>query len=89
MPVPEKIVFKEPEPVKGFFGRKYIPPPEKLPHFSNLQFKENYKVKRAHLIVNPYSGKKKGEVVANFVKEELSNDNINCLLYTSPSPRDA
>jgi len=87
--VPEKIVFEEPEPVKGFFGRKHIPPPEKVPHFSNLQFKENYKVKRAHVIVNPYSGKKKGEVAANFVKEELSNDNIKVQLHTTREPEHA
>ena len=89
MAVPEKIVFEEPEPVKGFFGRKHLPPPDKLPHFSNLQFKESYKVKRAHVIVNPYSGKKKGEVAANFVKEELSNDNIKVQLHTTREPEHA
>ena len=89
MPIPEKIVFEEPEPVKGFFGRKYLPPPKKVSHFSNLQFKENYKVKRAHIIVNPYSGKKKGVAVADFVKEELSNDNIEIQVYNTKEPEHA
>jgi len=89
VPIPEKIVFEEPEPVKGFFGRKYLPPPKKVSHFSNLQFKENYKVKRAHIIVNPYSGKKKGVAVADFVKEELSNDNIEIQVYNTKEPEHA
>ena len=70
---PERIIFDEPEVKSGFLGRKYFSPPAKVPHFSNLQYKEQYNVTRCHIIVNPYSGKKKGLTVANFVKEELLN----------------
>jgi len=73
---PEKVIFDEPEPRKSFFGRKYLPPPEKASHFSNLQVKEMYEVKRVHLIINPFSGKKKGVEIGSFVEEELSNSNI-------------
>ena len=60
---PEKVIFDEPELQSGFFGRKYFSPPKKAPHFFNLQFKEHYNVTKAHVIVNPYSGKKKGITV--------------------------
>ena len=74
---PEKVIFDEPEVQSGFFGRKYFSPPKKAPHFSNLQFKEQYNVTKAHVIVNPYSGKKKGITVGNFVKEELTHSKID------------
>ena len=74
---PERVIFDEPELKKGFLGRRYRPPPEKVPHFSNLQFKEEYKVKKVHLIINPYSGKKKGLEVGKFVEQELTNSKIN------------
>ncbi len=80
---PEKLTFGEPEVKSGFFGRKYFSPPKKAHHFSNLQFKEQYDVKKAHLIVNPYSGKKKGTTVGNFVREELTNSKIDVELYVT------
>ena len=86
---PERVVFGEPEVKKGFLGRKYFTPPKKAPHFSNLQFKEQYKVTRSHVIVNPYSGKKKGIAVGNFVKDELINSKIDVELYITDKPKHA
>ena len=39
---PEKVIFDEPDVKRGFLGRKYFSPPIKSPHFSNLQYKEQY-----------------------------------------------
>ena len=86
---PEKVIFDEPEVQSGFFGRKYISPPKKVPHFSNLQFKEQYDVKKAHVIINPYSGKKKGTTVGNFVRDELINSKIDVELYVTERPEHA
>ena len=73
---PERVTFEEPEIRQGFLGRKYFSPPKKVPHFSNVQFKEEYKISKVHLIINPYSGKKKGSAIGEFVTEELTNLNI-------------
>ena len=86
---PERIIFDKPEVKSGFLGRKYFSPPVKVPHFSNLQYKEQYDVTRAHIIVNPYSGKKKGLTVANFVKDELLNSKIDVELYVTENPKHA
>ncbi len=86
---PEKVIFEEPEVQRGFFGSKYFSPPNKVSHFSNLQFKEQYNVTKAHVIVNPYSGKKKGITVGNFVKEELTNSKIEVVLYVTERPEHA
>jgi|TARA_Y100000748_G_scaffold289272_1_gene274955 YegS/Rv2252/BmrU family lipid kinase len=87
--VPEKVIFDEPEVKTSFFGRKYFVPPKKVPHFSNLQFKEEYKAVRAHVIVNPYSGKKKGSKIATLVKDELRNSKINVEIYETEKPEHA
>jgi len=87
--VPERIIFDEPEVKKGLFGRKYFNPPKKAPHFSNLQFKEQYNVTKSHIIVNPYSGKKKGIIVGNFVKNELLNSQIDVELHVTDNPKHA
>ena len=86
---PEKVIFDEPEVKSGFFGRKYFSPPKKAPHFSNLQFKEQYDVKKAHVIINPYSGKKKGTTVGNFIRDELINSKIDVELYVTERPEHA
>ena len=86
---PERVIFDEPELKKGFLGRRYLPPPEKVPHFSNLQFKEEYKVKKVHLIINPYSGKKKGLEVGKFVEQELTNSKIIVKKVVSEKPNHA
>ena len=86
---PERVIFDEPEPKKTFFGRSYFPPPEKVPHFSNLQFKEEYKTRKVHLIINPYSGKKKGLEVGSIVEKELSNSKIGVRKYITNEPNHA
>ncbi len=86
---PERVIFDDPEIKKGFLGRKYFSPPKKAPHFSNLQFKEEYKTSRVHLIVNPYSGKKKGLAVADLVGEELTNSKISVKAYVTEKPEHA
>ncbi len=86
---PERLIFKKPEPEKTFFGRSYLPPPDKVPHFSNLQFKEEYKVRKVHLIINPYSGKKKGLEVASFVEKELYNSKIIVEKHITDKPNHA
>ena len=73
---PEKVIFDEPIIQKGFLGRSHILPPTKKPHFSKLQITENYKVSKVHLIINPFSGRKKGLEVAKEVKAGLSESKI-------------
>ena len=48
-----------------------------------------YEVKRAHLIVNPFSGKKKGDDVGRFVSEELSASKIVVKTYRTEGPEAA
>lgn len=79
--VPERIVFKEPEPLKTFFGRKYLPPPEKVSHFQNKKVDELYTTSRVHIIINPFSGRKKGRIVGDFVSKELSDSGIKIKTY--------
>ena len=86
---PERIVFDEPEMKSGFLGRKYLSPPKKASHFSKLQFKEQYNVTKSHVIVNPYSGKKKGVIVGNFVRDELIDSKIDVELHVTDNPKHA
>ena len=86
---PEKVIFGEPEVKRGFLGRKYFSPPTKSPHFSKLQFKEQYDVVRSHVIVNPFSGKKKGISVGNFVRDELVSSKIEVELHVTENPKHA
>ena len=53
----EKLDLVPPDKVKGFFG-SYYPPPELASHFINNKLEEIYSVKRVHIIVNPFAGKK-------------------------------
>lgn len=89
MSIPERVVLEKPEVLKTFFGRSYLPPPEKASHFKNISITELYDAKRAHLIVNPFAGKKKGEEVANFISKELSDSKIEIELYRTKSSEDA
>ena len=83
---PEQFTFDEPEPLKGFLGRTYLPPPEKVSHFKNRRIDELYEVKRAHLIVNPFSGKKRGDDICSFVSEELSASKVFVETYRTEEP---
>jgi len=78
---PERVVLEKPEPLKSFFGRSYLPPPEKVSHFSNTKLGAIYRVSKAHLIVNPYAGHKKGKIVSDFVSKELSDSGIEVSSY--------
>ena len=86
---PEQVILEEPKIRRGFFGRKYLSPPEKVSHFKNRRIDELYETKRAHLIVNPFSGKKKGDAVGKFVSEELSNSKIDIELHRTKAPEEA
>ena len=54
----ERVDLVLPDKLKGLFG-SYYPPPEPVPHFINQKVEEIYSVKRVHVIVNPFAGKKK------------------------------
>ena len=86
---PEKIAFDEPVIGKGFLGRSRLLPPTKKPHFSDSQIKENYKAVRVHLIVNPFSGKKKGLDVAKEVEANLIESKIKVELHITNEPNHA
>ena len=86
---PEKVFFGEPEYKSGFWGRKKLQPPVRSPHFSNLQVKEEYRVKRAHVVINPFSGKKKGVDVGNLVIDEFTNSKIVSQKYVTEFPNHA
>ena len=86
---PEQVILDEPEMLKGFLGRKYLPPPEKVSHFKNRRIDKLYKTKRAHVIVNPFSGHKKGIEVGDFVAKELSDTKIKVVSYKTDEPEHA
>ena len=86
---PEQVILDEPEMLKGFLGRKYLPPPEKVSHFKNRRIDKLYKTKRAHVIVNPFSGHKKGIEVGDFVAKELSDTKIKVESYKTDEPEHA
>lgn len=83
---PEKVSFDEPVIAKGFLGRSRVVPPTKKPHFSDSQVKENYNAVRVHLIVNPFSGKKKGLEVAKEVEANLIESKIEVESYITNGP---
>jgi len=73
---PEKIIFDEPIIRKGFLGRNHVLPPIKKPHFSKRQVTENYKAAKVHLIINPFSGRKRGLQIAKEVEAGLLESKI-------------
>ena len=75
----ERVDLVPPEKVKGFL-RSYIPPPEPVPHFINQKLEE-YSVKRMHIIVNPFAGKRKGKEISNLISTDLEQSNINSITY--------
>ena len=76
----ERVDLVPPEKVKGFL-RSYIPPPEPVPHFINQKLEELYSVKRMHIIVNPFAGKRKGKEISNLISTDLEQSNINSITY--------
>ena len=86
---PEKIIFDEPIIGKGFLGRKRTLPPTKKPHFSISQIKQNYKVAKVHLIINPFSGRKRGLLVAKEVEAGLLESKIKVESHVTNEPNHA
>mgnify|MGYP003323107731 CR=1 FL=1 len=78
----EKLDLVPPDKVKGFFG-SYYPPPELASHFINNKLEEIYSVKRVHIIVNPFAGKKNGNKIANLISQELQELKIDSITYTT------
>ena len=78
----ERVDLVPPEKVKGFL-RSYFPPPKPVPHFINQKLEELYSVKRMHIIVNPYAGKRKGKDISNLISEDLDQSNINSVILFS------
>ena len=76
----ERVDLVPPEKVKGFL-RSYIPPPEPVPHFINQKLEELYTVKKMHIIVNPFAGKRKGKEISNLISTDLEQSNINSIIY--------
>jgi len=76
----ERVDLVPPEKVKGFL-RSYIPPPEPVAHFINQKLEELYSVKRMHIIVNPFAGKRKGKEISNLISTDLEQSNINSITY--------
>lgn len=76
----ERVDLVFPKKVKGFLGH-YYPPPEPVPHFINKKFEEIYPVKRVHVIVNPFAGKKKGRDLASLIVAELDQSRINSSIH--------
>ena len=76
----ERVDLVPPAKVKGFF-RSYTPPPEPVPHFINRKLEELYSVKRMHIIVNPFAGKRKGKDISNLISADLDQSNIDSVIY--------
>ena len=80
----ERVDLVPPEKVKGFLG-SYFPPPKPVPHFINQKLEELYSVKKMHIIVNPYAGKRKGKDISNLISEDLNESNIKSVIYFTES----
>jgi len=73
-----------PEKVKGFLG-SYYPPPEPASHFINQKLEEIYSVKRMHMIVNPFAGKKKGKEIAKLISADLRESRMGVVTHFTES----
>ena len=80
----ERVDLVPPEKVKGFFG-SYFPPPKPAPHFINQKLEELYSVKRMHIIVNPFAGKKKGREISSLIAADLKESKIESIIYFTES----
>ena len=76
----ERVNLVLPDKIKGLFG-SYYPPPEPVPHFINKTIEEIYSVKRVHVIVNPFAGKKKGRDLASLLEADLDQSRIKSMIY--------
>ena len=78
----ERVDLDPPAKVKGFLG-SYFPPPEPVSHFINQKLEELYSVKRMHIIVNPFAGKRKGKEISNLISSDLDESNITSVIYST------
>lgn len=78
----ERVDLDPPDKVKGFLG-SYFPPPEPVSHFINQKLEELYSVKRMHIIVNPFAGKRKGKEISNLISSDLDESNIASVIYST------
>ncbi|MDG1545235.1 MAG: diacylglycerol kinase family lipid kinase [Candidatus Poseidoniia archaeon] len=78
----ERVDLDPPAKVKGFLG-SYFPPPQPVSHFINQKLEELYSVKRMHIIVNPFAGKRKGKEISNLISSDLDESNIASVIYST------
>ena len=76
----ERVDLVFPDKIKGWLG-SYFPPPEPAPHFTNQILEEIYSVRKVHIVVNPFAGKKKSREISRLISEELTQTKIENILY--------
>ena len=76
----ERVELVFPDKVKGWLG-SYFPPPEPVPHFTNQKLEEIYSIKKVHIVVNPFAGKKKGKEISSLISKELTQTKIDNVIY--------
>ena len=76
----ERVDLVFPDKIKGWLG-SYFPPPEPVPHFTNQKLEEIYAVRKVHIVVNPFAGKKKSREISRLISEELTQTKIENILY--------
>ena len=62
----ERVDLVFPDKIKGWLG-SYFPPPEPVPHFTNQKLEEIYSVRKVHIVVNPFAGKKKSRETSRLI----------------------
>lgn len=76
----ERVDLVFPDKVKGWLT-SYLPPPEPVPHFTNLKLEETYSLRKVHIIVNPFAGKKKSKEISKLISAELAESNVENIVY--------
>ena len=52
-----------------------------MPHFTNQKLEEIYSIKKVHIVVNPFAGKKKGKEISSLISKELTQTKIENIIY--------
>ena len=76
----ERVDLVPPSKLKGLLG-SYYPPPEPVPHFINQKVEEIYSVKRVHILVNPFAGRKKGRDLSSLLASDLNQSGIKTVVH--------
>ncbi len=76
----ERVDLVFPDKVKGWLG-SYFPPPEPAPHFINHKLEEIHHLRKVHIIVNPFAGKKKSKEISKLISSELTDSKIENNIY--------